>query len=134
MTYTRDEISAMSDDELRLAIADTKGIAMVCIPHTEYVTREMAIDAGDKSLEGQPIDFGNEWIPNPYLSDWPRDIAAAWELMDEMVANGKRPGIKRVAEHEWRAVADHDECDTYSTSAPRAIAEAYLLWKRTQGE
>lgn len=40
-----------------------RGSRVVPVPYrvTEYVTREMAIDAGDRSLEGQAVDWGVDW-------------------------------------------------------------------------
>jgi len=61
--------------------------------------------------------------------DWPGDIGAAWELVDEMIANRKRPKIDRVAESEWRVSVDHNYCVVYDESPARAICLAYIAWK-----
>lgn len=40
-----------------------EGMVMQVIPHIEHVTRDMAIDAGDISLEGAQIHLGDEqWV------------------------------------------------------------------------
>lgn len=37
----------------------------VLVPRTAYVSRDMAIDAGDLALEGMPMDDGEEWVDCP---------------------------------------------------------------------
>lgn len=41
------------------------GAGAVPMPHVEYVTREMALDACEPSLEGQPIQTGVEDVTCP---------------------------------------------------------------------
>ena len=41
---------------------------VVQVERIEYVTRNMAIDAGDPELEGQPVPQGFEDIPCPACS------------------------------------------------------------------
>ncbi len=45
----------------------TCGGSRVVGPEPIYgtVTRDMAIDGGDLSLEGQPIQIGEDWLPCP---------------------------------------------------------------------
>lgn len=38
---------------------------VVQVQRIEYVTHDMAIDAGDRSLEGQPVPNGTESVPCP---------------------------------------------------------------------
>ena len=38
---------------------------VVQVERIEYVTHDMAIDAGDRSLEGQPVPAGFEDVPCP---------------------------------------------------------------------
>lgn len=107
---TRDEIMAMTPGQLRLAIAEAKGIPLLwrgSFPHNA-VTQER--------------------IPN-----WPNDISAAWGLVEEM------PFISLIAiphsEHprEFVCYADHydqDALPVYGDTAPLAICRAWLMWKQ----
>jgi hypothetical protein len=75
---TRDEVMAMTDDELRIKAARLLG-ATKFLPDRESGTE----------LEGYwPEDdegCGEGWQTIP---DYPNDIAAAWELVDAMMARG----------------------------------------------
>jgi hypothetical protein len=133
MTLTRDDIMAMAPHELLVAIARAKGWTYI----------------HPKLLTGYPPDSiipPEEQLPPiwpPRLSchrppDWPRDIAAAWELVEEM-----RPNFYQIDiicwdhNNEWCVQCNprhgHDEIivPTYGkgATAPLAISRAYLLWK-----
>ena len=99
----------------------------------EYATRDMAMDAGDMSLEGMQIgDFDWEQIePYPYSTD----IAAAWDVV-EMMRNKviyKYPVCPNIIYHHTDGLW---HCEYFSgdwmrnataPTAPLAICRAALL-------
>lgn len=133
----------MTDDELRLEIAKAKGWNF---PHeeiyTQFVTREMAMDACDMSMEGMPIP-DSVWVQGDGdPPNWPADISAAWELVEEVITADYRAGIWQLKEGYNCSILkpiylDGDEfvrCVTESQAdtAPRAICEAWLAWKKVK--
>jgi hypothetical protein len=66
------------------------------------------------------------------VPDYPHDIAAAWELVDRMIAAGH--GVEIHCDSDlgpqataWCTVDDDDELDSGGTTAPRAITRAFVL-------
>ena len=72
---TRDEVMAMTDGELR-------GWAWT-LAYCGNKTRNMVSEKGHAVIDGATI----------IVPDYPNDIAAAWELMEEIVKNGGQPLI-----------------------------------------
>lgn len=102
----------MTYDELRIKIATLKGWTEINDP-----------------VDGEAKRPNGEYAYSGVIPNWPGDISAAWELVEEMIANRKRPKIDRVAESEWRVSVDHNYCVVYDESPARAICLAYIAWK-----
>jgi hypothetical protein len=124
---TKDEIMAMDADALRLAIAEAQGWKR--IETASYFTAECWRDPDD-------LDF-------VYLPDWPADIAAAWELVEEM--DKAYFSLTRTNDTHWAPAPFgkiHWECRFYAPqkgemfgdTAPLAICRAWLVWKAATGE
>lgn len=141
----------MTDDELRNAIGNAKGCTfeyvrksswgVEAIKYNSPKFRERWIKSGDAFLWPCSGMFNN---PCP---DWPRDIAAAWELVEEL--RGKdcafemitAPGDWGNDDANWPKSQTRYECEIYTRdcpeefvyvqadTAPRAICLAYLAWK-----
>ncbi|MDY6833794.1 MAG: hypothetical protein SVY53_03220 [Chloroflexota bacterium] len=157
-TLSREAILAMSEEELRVAVAEAKW-PVVAIRggwrfHEgggEWEEREYMCDDQDylpvslrinpDLLEKQPCyGLGNYWEIVPQYST---DIAAAWELVEEMHDNGYvvevtiDNGTGRYCK-VWKmdddgrevVVADIGVFD-HTATAPIAICRAYLEWKCT---
>jgi hypothetical protein len=110
----RDQILALSAEELRLAIAIEKG----------WLRHSLNPDV---------------WLPNRQaykfvpLPDWPGSIADAWELVEEMRQAHKDPGISGNWEGGGWDVSLSPKYDIVSAkTAPLAISRAYLLWRQSQ--
>jgi len=109
---TRDEIMAMDGDALRLAVAKALGWRRV------YKGSGFIVSLSPKGEE--------ELLP-----DWPRDIAAAWELMEEMRNAELNVTIYHaVGVDGWIVSLDYmDNFAYYGETAPIAICRAWLAWK-----
>jgi len=129
------QLDEMTPEEIRIEIAMRK--EWVC-PHdeeyTHYVSRSMAIDAGDIGLEGYPIQEtifveGDGEPPN-----WPEDIAAAWELVEDSQAKPHELYFDIEAiicvSNKWRATVGY--YSRIGLTAPLAICRAWLAWKRSE--
>lgn len=97
----------MTLDELRLAVAKAKGWK----------------------------DYGFGWWLEPGapfqthgLPDWPRDISAAWELVEEMHDRLVQVRLSNKGVSMWWCYADI-EITAQGSTAPEAICRAYLKWK-----
>lgn len=157
---TRDEIASMTDDELRLAIAIASGWRWMQYPAPNISKETWLTGLFPPDRPGRiPVcnGYNKIWLPSdefaprfsnwdeaPYwddgeskrgFPDWPRDIAAAWELAEEMAEIDC--GVY-ATDGEWSCVMYMDGAgilaEAVCSTAPRAIAEAYLLWKQAQGE
>lgn len=125
------KIEEMSADELRREIAEAKGI-------------DVYYDFGKWMSYKFPKNI-NKWpYPTNEVPNWPADIAAAWELVEEMSSAGYFVEVKTpwmpdknndylvtVDKQGW---ADHNPPppggNFYAPTAPLAICRAYLAWKR----
>jgi hypothetical protein len=74
---TRDEVLAMTDEELRIRVAGLLGATDIYRGYTSGVLTAYWPENDDGRGEG--------WADIP---DYPNDIAAAWELRAEMIARG----------------------------------------------
>jgi hypothetical protein len=121
---TPDEIMAMSKEALRFAIAQAKNFD---VPNNIVRTGITSNYTTNQNLYGYSI----------VLPDWPNDIAAAWELVEEAQAKPDEcffgiqmtPAIPHKGKRCW-----HVELGTvkaYGETAPLAICRAYLMWKDT---
>jgi hypothetical protein len=129
----------MNDNELRLKIAELKGwtFAQVSPDTSKHFCRINGNSAGWWNKAGS-----EEWIcascSDPF-PDWPVDIAAAWELVEEMkqgvtgvfvdwcINDMLSPfkwfcGVPKNDSKEWITGRDSD-------TAPRAICHTWIAWK-----
>jgi hypothetical protein len=120
MTLTSDEIMAMDADQLRLAIAKETGF----------------------------IKDGHYWrITNDtfkrlvYLPDWPRDIAAAWGLVEELrtaffsthLIGWDHQDKYYVICHPRQGHGENlPDLEGQGATVPLAICRAWLIWKGSQ--
>jgi hypothetical protein len=116
-------------DELRLKIAKEKG-------YTHVIGK---MDAASR----YPTEYwlvGNS--KTSVLPDWTTDIAAAWELVEEIKSDGREVGVTFVRNSYnkftgWMVDVgpknglQHSITVTGAT-APEAICSAYLAWKEEQ--
>lgn len=113
---TRDEVMALTDEELRVKAAELAGW-IECRTFTTL--------AAPLGMPPHPVDDGAFEV----LPDYPHDIAAAWELVEKMKSDDMLPTVE-FADGEWW-------CDwfgmegpgnaTDGDSAPRAITRAFVL-------
>lgn len=127
----------MTNDELIIAIAKAKGMnaGVVCEWDDIYGTHHTEDYAGDREWypAGTPIYYTENGVFYP-LPDWPNDIAAAWELFDEL------PVYKSIecARHDGRPKPVIWECHVngvgnfVANTAPIVICLAWLAWKEGQ--
>lgn len=115
---TRDEIMAMDAAQLRLAIARAKGWE-----------RFLSLDG---HMLGRSPD--GTWFDS--VPDWPNDISAAWELVEEMGKSCKVHVSYYAFDTKWYCSTIRvDEIDDVliffakDDTAPLAICRAWLLWK-----
>lgn len=154
MTHTRDEILAMDAAQLRLAIAEAKGLdtgshdthewhkepggdidlyAYSSDPHSgPYCDR-----CGYSFCTGCNEDGYNDYLPcTAYHPDWATSIPAAWRLVEEMRDAGQLVIIKLWPDKSfifsieilWKNDSD-GYVQTVSDTAPLAICRAWLMWK-----
>ena len=113
---TRDEIMAMSAEQLRVAIAEKLGY--------ENVRQQNRIGFLGKSKEdGFYYD----------IPDYPNDIAAAWELVEDWHDKGEVESIDYVASDGIRSMVyscslRHSHIYATAPTAPLAISRAWLMW------
>jgi hypothetical protein len=137
---TNEEIMKLTPEELRLEIAQAKGWGEVRKNDSgEWRQAPGYGDLADYQPDylGVPPDSGWGGGHSEGLPNWPADIAAAWELVEEMIENGEAPGefiMSWYEEKKWYCQSPdrHLQNYTYADTAPLAICRAYLLWKATQ--
>lgn len=118
----------MTDDELRLAIAKAKGWS------------------DTKVLGDCFVVYSPEGYVKPNYPDWPTDIGAAWELVEEMRAGGVTveitadPNDDNNQERKYGIVLRREVYTLgwagfmgWATTAARAICEAWLVWHNQKG-
>lgn len=127
----------MTDDELRNAIGKAKGCTFEYVRKSRY---------GVECIKYNSPKFQDRWIKsgeaflwpcsgmfNNPCPNWPRDIAAAWKLFEEMPP-GNVTAIFRLEDEGWFTQTAHHgvfimEC---GSTAPRSICAAWLAWKAAQ--
>lgn len=115
---TRDEIAKMTDEELRLEIAKAQG--------WDKIRRYRDRWTGEHDTE--------EWgVTRDRIPEYPLEISGAWELVEEM---GELENVTvELCNHQWECRTDDYARTIYGhgKTAPRAICEAWLMWKDAQG-
>jgi hypothetical protein len=129
---TEQDFLALSPRERDAAVAEARGWRRVKPQYKEY----------EHAIENPETGDVTEWIAYPgggfgaCGNMWPsftEDIATAWELVEEMQADGL--SITVAAYHGgdvWASVAnnvDNDTADAYVGGAPLAISIAYMKAK-----
>ena len=133
-SMTRDEVMALTDEELRIRAAELAGVkrerlckddpgcVIPCIDGEEDVSDCIHLSQGgcwkdcDKAVQGN-------------LPDYPNDIAAAWWLFDVLVKDLRHPQVSHLPVQDgnpYMCAWDESpwiEADT----APRAITRAFIL-------
>ena len=147
MTYTRDEIMAMSAEELRVAIAKKLGwtFSKTAGGNVWGYFRGSIGSLGYSEIEALTVESEKLNIN----TDYPHDIAAAYELVeeirrggDEITLNSDRRGngsaiysvvVLRLRNDNtgtgWTQIVN-SEADT----APLAISRAWLIWSEESGK
>ena len=124
MTFTRDEIMAMSADELRIEIAKKEGFS----------------NFDDRFSDGEGVLLAKS--PNSYndhVPDYPHDIAAAWELVEEMARNGMLVTFQ-ISRNVVSILVNTPIFDGSETirvndiSASTTISRAWLIWSEEMGK
>ena len=125
------DYSKLTDDELRLEIAKAKGIEVV----HHFNNQEHYYVNGMNGTGG---------VYYSILPKWPTDIAAAWELIEEIKneyevyislgsdwvhVNVIQDNVNEDIDHEITTIAEG-----ISPSASRAICLAYLQWVESRGK
>lgn len=128
----------MTNDELRIAIAKAKGWKLFTRDRFGESVQELYYSESGKIKYAEQIEFQEldvEKLANlEYIPDWPNEIAAAWELFDEL------PVYKSVecARHDGRPKPVIWECHVngvgnfLANTAPVVICLAWLAWKEGQ--
>ncbi len=122
MTYTKDQIMAMTAYQLNRAIAEAKGWRLL------ITGSEVKIG---KTVHKPPTGWFDRNGARAELPEWSRDIAAAWKLVEEMINNNERPQFCWNGD-EWVFVSVRFEnWDNHARgeTAPLALSRAWLLWK-----
>jgi hypothetical protein len=137
-------------DELRLKIAKVRGFTFGDYYPVDVI-REHPVLGKSKTIRRPdgytftgPREMGEAeiWeiaLQNPYFPDWPRDIAAAYELVAEM-PRMQLNWYAKTAKHSrgkggplWTCrINMMNIMDFLGATAPEAIARAYLAWKDAQ--
>ena len=142
---TRDEVMAMTDDELRVKAAELMGwrfIGVLPVPgslgESSYRTWE-----GEYGIVATIESDQPNLTKDNYLPDYPNDIAAAWELFDIMSRAGKWPmlaGWCPCADTERQEdcaepfscgfsvdASDDNTDEVFAASGAKAITRAFIL-------
>jgi len=127
----RETVMALSDEELRVRAAEILGFRWFK-------------NANGRRFMGMPDEGGCIAAESTVavaldalrlVPDYPRDIAAAWGLVDRMVEAGHDVAVHAYQSAEdhvspfstWCTVDENDDLDSGGTAAPRAITRAFVL-------
>ena len=130
---TRDEVMAMTDEELRIKAAELMGWDE-CSPKDTYVNAPIGRPP-DEWLEGKNIINTPGLIPvggkRVVIPDYPNDIAAAWELAEKMRGDDKSVWVDVFANaNGWEVEIDDDSTSSIEgDTAACAITRAFILAK-----
>ena len=128
---TAKEVNAMTDEQLCDCVAKL----------IDWKPDKLCIDGGESAtdcIEGQYKDDdctvlsdAGSWktcmygMPSP-RPDWPNDIAAAWELVDELERKGHCIDLFSNGVEGWACEVD-DGATVIADSAPRAITKVFII-------
>ena len=126
------EFEQMTDEELRLAIAKAKGGKISYrpgAPDSPMVTMDKHVYEVSR-FGWLELDSLGDKTPTWFCRDWPTDIAAAWELVGDMlyydiksIAKGKVVAVLYPERNLLKAKVGK------SNTTPRAICIAWLKWQ-----
>jgi hypothetical protein len=115
---TRDEVMKLSDEELRIKAAELAGFRG---PQGEILSTWW---------RGRTAAWDTEGVLRR-IPDYPRDIAAAWELVEMMKADGCALDVSVWCEGDvWKSSAVFDQDIrgyAEASTAPLAITRAFIL-------
>jgi hypothetical protein len=126
-------------DELRIAIAKAKGWKIYDMVEDKYLSRYLyPLPPGaeiDKSIfeEVGVIDKPLHWRRD--APDWPRDIAAAYELEAEIPEDQRKAytgELIAVIAHDCKEAGINSNYWMYFHATPEQRCRAYLAWKEAQ--
>jgi len=145
MTLTREEIIAMSKEQLRVEIGKREGYSWYESTDCAYFTKETAIlPEGLVEVETPSAPRRHILLPCP---DYPNDIAAAWGLVLDL----QKSNVGFELYNCWITSIDGERW-TYEVilydpigqsigsekieapTAPLAISRAWLIWSEESGE
>lgn len=149
MTLSHDEINALDEDGLRLEVAEVLGWKLYHFENPEAWTTswykvykpglELCLRENETARKCQLSEEKRQVFA--LCSNWPRDIAAAWGLVEEMRQTHRVDLIDQG--NKWQCSADiKDGLPRYPVdiqhagdffangpTAPIAICRAWLMWK-----
>lgn len=141
---TRDEILNLTPEQLRVEIARRKGWKFWRDPNYrdgECTVFPPELDYSDCSPYGYLVDPSkmDSIVFEINTQDWTTDIAAAWELVEEMIENGEAPGeliISWYEDKKWYCQSADRKVENYAyaDTAPLAICRAWLMWRKGEDE
>ena len=132
---TRDEVMAMTDDELRIKAAELGGWTAIGILNDGTPYGRPPAGWTPPIDDPNPYDSDNVWC----LPNYPNDIAAAWELIAEWKPKGFMLYTDDKTHSKWMAHCTQRERPTLGDSrtnhvmtmsadtAPHAITRAFIL-------
>jgi hypothetical protein len=135
---------AMNDDELRLKIAKLKGVdKLEHLPETYYERAFIDDDGRPDGVDGWECPRCHANMSDPLCCpSWPRDIAAAWGLVEEVQEYGMSVCVQTEFSQYSCFISKYPNSpipytaykaiDTLADTAPRAICLAWLKWKEAQ--
>jgi hypothetical protein len=125
---TPEQVHAMSDDELRVKIAEALGWKWIPVtPPNSWLVFEDKFGAFRNEITGNIVICTE-------LPKWTADLNAAAELTELVRKSGRTVTIKLFSEETGGDVicvsgsCDSDEIYIFAATEPRARAEAWLLW------
>ena len=123
----------MTNDEIRVKIAKLRGANWWEIDGQAYLCNPMhaaMLPKGAKVVDS-PSPVSKVYYR---VSNWPVDIKAAWELVEEM-ATPDNFGLSFWNNNVWECIYRKEEDYTgfvEADTAPLAICHAFIQWKESQ--
>ena len=133
MTLTRDEVLAMTHDQLRVEIARDRGYT---------VCAAKFFDVFELILDGRVLAISsnkqNAWHNTP---NWPTSIADTWELVEDVNAHGytvniqiDHTGVTAYFTERGAISIEPVHFMEYGNTASIAICRVWLLWNEERKE
>lgn len=128
MTLTWDDISAMTNEKLRIAIALRNGWEK-CARHDDSVmlVKKDAFLFGDIADDGRKINLFGNVVP-----DWTGNLDTAFDLLNKALANDETMKVEITSVYQFWHVRIRSGIRAFSAEDPSlavAICRAWLCWK-----